>query len=274
MVRAVTPAIVPNIKEGTNMLMLSIGTGFWIFFAFLLVMRFQKRIANLPDPTPLPPTTTDDQKNAAAAEASKSLQAKVKYGIAWALLLVGVAALVIVAATQVTAIRVIAGSCFASVSSLFANTTPLGWAKCAIWTVPAIYLFVLLVYKPKGRDDDSGEKARARYIDSVKTLITAAGLTIGAVISTSLKPDVTLAGWATTISDGVVALTLSIGCSVLTLFILSVFYDISNKEAIPRKFFVIVAPVWYFAMTMFFTGFIHMVKLTKLLVDLPKTPGP
>jgi hypothetical protein len=56
------------------------------------------------------------------------------------------------------------------------------------------------------------------------------------------------------------------GCPVVTLFMLSVLYDIVGDKVLKRREFLMVAPFVYFALAMFFTGFIYMVQLTTLVV--------
>jgi hypothetical protein len=101
----------------------------------------------------------------------------------------------------------------------------------------------------------------------MKTLITSSGLTIGVVISTSLKPTTALPGWTETIRYSVVALAIYIGCSVTTLFILSYLYDKAGPKEVSSKELLLAIPFAYFTLVTFFLGFIHMVHLTYLLRD-------
>jgi hypothetical protein len=144
------------------------------------------------------------------------------------------------------------------------------WITLGAWVLPALYIAAILFFTSE--EDRTDDTQRARYLDSVKTLVTAAGLTIGVVISTALKPENAPSGWAETIRSGVIALAISIGCSVVTLFMLSILYDRAGNKVLKRREFLMVAPFMYFALAMFFTGFIYMVQLTTLVVAQPKLP--
>jgi hypothetical protein len=252
------------------LLLLSIATGFWIFFTFLLVMRLTKKIGELPAPIPLSNTATEENKKEERRKEVKLRRTKAARAIACFLIGLGVVTLTVIAGMQSDAISGMVASWIAFIASVAAKTTALGWITLGAWVLPALYIAAILFYTSD--EDRTDDTQRARYLDSVKTLVTAAGLTIGVVISTALKPENAPPGWAETIRSGVIALAISIGCSVVTLFMLSVLYDRAGNKVLKRREFLIVAPFMYFALAMFFTGFIYMVQLTTLVVAQPKLP--
>jgi hypothetical protein len=176
----------------------------------------------------------------------------------------------VIAGMQSDAISGMVASWIAFIASVAAKTTALGWITLGAWVSPALYIAAMLFFTSE--EDRTDDTQRARNLDSVKTLVTAAGLTIGVVISTALKPENAPSGWTETIRSGVIALAVSIGCSVVTLFMLSVLYDIVGDKVLKRRQFLMVAPFMYFALAMFFTGFIYVVQLTTLVVAQPKLP--
>lgn len=224
----------------------------------LWVMWRTRVISKLTIPVEPLATASVNEKKEAQRQAEPYRRQLAYRSIGYFVMGAGVIALALVSTFQSDVIRLTLIGWFS-----ISRNTPLHLAVILAWIGPGIYLLavVFLTYENKNVSDPT----RNKYLDAVKTLITAAGLTIAIVISTSLKPEHAPPGWVATVRDAVVALSTSMGFSVVTLFLLSFLYDRAVARTLRLTESVTVVPFFYLALAKFLLGFIYMVRLTYLL---------
>jgi hypothetical protein len=244
-------------------LLFAILAGFLIFVASVLVMRLQKKRDKLPQPPSLPQNATDDEKRAANEKQQAIANATLQLKTCWALLGLGVATLFVITFRQCDSLWQAAMRAFSIMAAFPVDSVSLTVVTRAAYIVPLVYVFAVFFLTPNTQKVNND--TRNKYLDAVKTLITACGLTVGIVISTSLKPQLAPDGWTSTVKDAVLYLAICIGFSVITLFILSLLYDRAEERTVTRWELVVVAPFVYYALVTFFLGFITLVRLAFLL---------
>lgn len=217
-----------------------------------------RAISKLPVPKDPPASATVEEKKEAKRQSAPYKRQRAYSRIGYLVMGVGALALVLVSTYQSEVIRLTLIH-WLSISS----KTPLHWAAIAAWVGPGLYVFAVVFLTTENQN--ASDPTRNKYLDAMKTLITAAGLTIAIVISTSLKPENAPLGWVGTVRDAVVALSTAMGFAVVTLFLLSFFYDRAVARTLTKIERFIVAPFFYFALVQFLLGFIYMVRLTYLL---------
>jgi hypothetical protein len=161
---------------------------------------------------------------------------------------------------------VVSGFCFVS-SAVAAVARYMGWP--ITWTLSDIATIALVLFPlvyviavgaaPTGSSAD--QASRTAYFDALKTMITASGVAI-AVVSAGLQPrfnvPVDILKWA------VGCLIVSIVASVVTMFILSYFYDVAGSSggaAVPRKRLVWALASGYVAIAGFLLGFSYLARI-------------
>src|SRR6266851_742752 len=100
----------------------------------------------------------------------------------------------------------------------------------------------------------------------MKTLITAAGLTVG-FVAANLKPTGLPQVWIDALRVSTGSLVGCVVCAVMTLFAISILYDYSrskNKTVHWALLLCFALPEAYFAVVFFFRGFINLVKLAAM----------
>lgn len=161
----------------------------------------------------------------------------------------------------------VSGFCFvcsAVVAVLHHIGWPIDWctlphiASAALVLFPLVYV-IAVGASSKGTSAD--QASRTAYLDALKTMITASGVAI-AVVSAGLQPrfsvPVDILKWA------VGCLIVSIVASVVTMFILSYFYDVagaSGGATVPFKRLVWALASAYVAITGFLLGFSYLAQI-------------
>jgi len=291
--------LVTRMRTTEDWLLLAIFAGLWIFVAFLFLFCRMKRHrdvkADLDSKLPnlksasatagaavegktrdlaakkgtageaAAATALEDAKKALAnAEGEENAaqenlrKAYSLVGVAWVAVLLGLAVLLVAVFHEFGSMWNLAVDACAWILSARSH-----FFIILAWLLPAIYLVFVLRFSPESAEPN--ETARTRYVDAVKTLITASGLTIAIVVATSLKPDHPTPLWIETVRRSVLCFAVCITCSVITLFVLSFLYDRADKREVRSgELFPAVLFAWI-ALATFFWGFIDLVRLTYLL---------
>jgi len=134
----------------------------------------------------------------------------------------------------------------------------------------ATLIFVLLVVIASkdnaGKDIPTSDitladQSRTNYLDSLKTMISAAGIAI-AIVAAGVQKKFPVEPWI--LERAAVSLTICIGFAVLTMFMMSQAYD---KARVAKKYltWLQLTPLLLFvsvAMVTFFLGFSYLARLT------------
>lgn len=140
------------------------------------------------------------------------------------------------------------------------------WTWYVRWILPGAIMAVILAISIR-QPSVPEENSRTNYIDAMKTLITAAGLTVG-FITANLKPSGLPQPWIDALKVSTISLVGCVVCAVTTLFAISILYDYarSKNKVVHWAFLLFFAlPEAYFAVAFFFSGFINLIQLSKMV---------
>ncbi len=143
---------------------------------------------------------------------------------------------------------------------------PLVVGLCAAFTL----LFALLVIITSASDMGNAintteaphaDASRSNYLDSLKTMIGASGVTLG-IVAAGLQQKIPYAPWV--VRRAAVLLTLCMGLSVLTMFLMSQAYDNARtkKRFLNWTEFIPLLICVSIALFTFFLGFSYLARLT------------
>lgn len=125
--------------------------------------------------------------------------------------------------------------------------------------VPMVYVFLVGRAAYKGREVD--ERSRDNYFESVRTMVTAAGVAI-AIVAAGFQQKIVGPIWIA--KKATVALGLSVVFSVTTMLEMSRSYEEARaSRRIPVKWtkLIPILVLGYFALASFFLGFAYLVRL-------------
>jgi hypothetical protein len=134
----------------------------------------------------------------------------------------------------------------------------------------ATLIFVLLVINASKRDigkaipttDTSlADQSRTNYLDSLKTMVTAAGVAI-AIVAAGVQKKFPVEPWI--LRRAAVSLTMCIGVAVLTMFMMSQAYDKARvaKKTLTWSQLIPLLLLASVALFTFFLGFSYLARLT------------
>jgi hypothetical protein len=125
-------------------------------------------------------------------------------------------------------------------------------------------LFVWWVDRQPG--STANEDSRANYLESLKTMVEAAGVSI-AVLAALLAREHFSAVWI--VGRAIVSLTICVVLSVAAMFTLSALYDKSRSvgldQTVPMKFLWLPLTLACGALFTFLLGFAYLARLTGYL---------
>jgi hypothetical protein len=129
--------------------------------------------------------------------------------------------------------------------------------SAALILFPLVYVFAVFAISG-GTTADAA--SRTNYLDALKTMITASGIAI-AVVSAGLQPKLNLP--VELLQRAVFCLVVSIVMSVVTMFVLSFFYDIAGTygATVPSKRLILALGSGYFALVGFLLGFAYLARI-------------
>lgn len=139
------------------------------------------------------------------------------------------------------------------------------WSWYVTWIIPGVIMLVILglsICQPSAQDEES----RKNYMEAMKALITAAGLTVG-FVAANLKPSGLPQPWIDAIRASIVSLVVCVVCAVTTLFAVSILYDYSRSKQRPVPWALLLCfalPEAYFAVAFFFRGFINLIRISAM----------
>jgi hypothetical protein len=124
--------------------------------------------------------------------------------------------------------------------------------------------FVWLVDRQPG--SKANEDSRANYLESLKTMVEAAGVSI-AVLAALLAREHFPAAWI--VGHAIVSLTFCVVLSVVAMFTLSALYDRTRTKdpdsAVPMRFLWLPLLLGCSALFTFLLGFAYLARLTGYL---------
>lgn len=137
-----------------------------------------------------------------------------------------------------------------------------------VWVVILVLCLVyhLLVLRENGKHGATpNEESRANYLDSLKTMVEAAGVSV-AVLAALLAREHFSASWI--VGRAIMCLTICVVLSVTTMFTLSMLYDKARSAANKAVPVTWLWPALLFACRALFTfllGFAYLARLTYYL---------
>jgi hypothetical protein len=247
------------------MLLTATLTGFWILaFGVLGLMSPRKKTLTKREGQP----DAEYQSALRELEAREPQRVKVRKAIALAGMAIGGLSL---AGLQIGAVRQDVLALWIDVVRNISQFSLFQWIEVGLFIVPGIYMLAVLVAAKRGTKGN--DSSRTNYLDAMKTLIAASGLTVG-IISATLKQNDSSPDWIATVRHAAFALAVCMGCSVTTLFSLSILYDMARSKDASTvtvnpvqwwRLALFVIPFAYPALVSFFLGFAFLVHLTYLV---------
>jgi hypothetical protein len=140
------------------------------------------------------------------------------------------------------------------------------WNLVWIGILALCLIYHWLVWRENGKHGaTANEDSRANYLDSLKTMVEAAGVSV-AILAALLAREHFSASWI--VSRAIVCLTICVVLSVTTMFTLSMLYDKARSDANRAVPISWLWPALLFACGALFTfllGFAYLARLTCYL---------